>query len=89
MKRFVSLFLSLFLLMWPLCIGTMGASSANITTGTCGPEVEWEFDSTTHILTVYGNGAFYDYTHYSAPWSDFSDFIYYVEIEEGITEIGD
>lgn len=88
MKRFVSLFLSLFLLMSPLCIGTTGAGSASIMTGTCGPEAEWKYDLTTHVLTVYGNGEIYDYSYKSTPWSEFSEFVYCVEIEEGITEIG-
>ena len=65
-----------------LSVGTGFAQS-----GTEGP-LNWSLSGET--LTISGNGAMPNYPDQSrAPWSSVSNQIKYVEIEEGVTSIGD
>ncbi len=68
-KRFISLLLALV-----LCVGMlpMTASAAG-SSGSCGYDATWKFDSTTGELTVSGTGDMFDYsTTKAAPWFDFA-----------------
>lgn len=59
------------------------------TSGTCGANLTWTFDSTTRTLTISGIGAMYDYSMTSgsrAPW--FGLDIRSVVINSGVTTIG-
>ncbi len=59
------------------------------TSGSCGENVTWVYDSTTTTLTISGTGAMADYTGYDdTPWYNYHDDITKVVIENGVTTIG-
>ena len=51
------------------------------TSGSCGDNATWSYESTT--LTISGTGAMDDYAYGEAPWNAYS-----LVIEKGITSIG-
>ena len=56
----------------------------------CGTNAFWDYNEKTGTLTIYGEGATDNYNHYSdSPWYDFINDIKRIEIESGITAIGD
>jgi hypothetical protein len=58
------------------------------TNGTCGNNLIWIFDSGTGKLIIRGTGEMFDYQGY--PWGEiYSEKIIQVEIEDGVTHIGD
>ena len=56
-------------------------------TGQCGDNVYWSFDSETGALTIYGEGKIYDYSGVTSPFS-YNYPIKSVTIESGVTRIG-
>ena len=64
------------------------------TSGSCGENVTWWFDSSSGILTISGTGDMNDYelkatsgsVKYTAPWKNYD--IKQVNIENGVTRIG-
>ena len=58
------------------------------TSGSCGTNATWEYDSGT--LTISGTGAMEDYSDASinTPWKDYTASITSVIIEDGITHVG-
>lgn len=52
--------------------------------GQCGTSVTWEYDPTTHTLTISGTGAMDDTT----PWDVYKSAITALVIEDGVTAIG-
>ena len=58
-------------------------------TGECGEDAAWELDLDTGKLTISGTGTMYDYYgNGDQPWDNYKDKITSVEIENGITSIG-
>ena len=57
----------------------------------CGQNAYYSYDMSTKTLTISGNGtmADYNYGHDEAPWFSFASEIKKIEIESGITNIGD
>lgn len=82
MKRLWSLLLVLLLIP---CL--VVAASAEETSGTCGNDLTWVYDSADNTLTVSGEGNMYDYTSLDEiPWgTDVQTLV----IEEGVTAIGE
>ena len=63
---------------------------ASTTNGKCGDNVFYSFDFDTGHLNINGEGAIRSYTYSNnAPWYSFSDNIVSVNIEPGVTGIGD
>ena len=64
------------------------------TSGQCGENAFWSFDTATSKLTISGTGAMYNYKYdaetgaVTSPWYNYADSIISVEIENGITSIG-
>ncbi|HBB20526.1 MAG TPA: hypothetical protein DCZ62_08855, partial [Ruminococcus sp.] len=65
------------------------ASAEEGASGQCGENAFWSFDTATSKLTIFGTGAMKDY-HFNddLPWYNYNDDITSVEIENGITSIG-
>lgn len=66
---------------------------ANVVTGTCGDNLNWEYDTDTKALVITGYGDMYDYVgseywNSNTPWSQVGDEITSVSFNEGITKIG-
>lgn len=60
---------------------------AQETSGSCGANATWAYDASKATLTISGTGAMYDYDG-EAPWSAYVESVKTVEIEEGITSVG-
>ena len=63
-----------------------------VISGSCGESANFSYDKVTHTLVISGNGAMTDYDGYGqneAPWSTYSKEIQAIEIESGITTIGE
>jgi hypothetical protein len=57
--------------------------------GTCGDNVTWTYNETTHTLTISGSGEMYNYVWPNlGPWNSFRQDILSLLIEEGVTSIG-
>ena len=53
-------------------------------------EVSWNYDSSTYTLYITGNGRMADYSEDNMPpWYKYVDYIYNINIGEGITYIGE
>ena len=59
--------------------------------GICGPLAKWTYIESTHTLIISGSGEMKDYNHgkITPGWNNFKSKIETVEVEEGITHIGD
>ena len=57
----------------------------------CGQSLTWQYDSSTHTLTISGTGEMYNYneTDKKAPWSNMSDSIQNVIVSDGVTYLGE
>jgi len=82
MKRIISLLL-VFALLLP-CMGLQAEAAA--TSGSCGKNLTWKFDTKTGTLTISGTGPMNEYDGY-APWRDISEGIRKVVIRKGVTSI--
>jgi hypothetical protein len=61
--------------------------NAQATSGSCGDNATWSYESTT--LTISGTGEMNDYAYGEAPWfDDYAETMTSLIIEEGITSIG-
>ena len=56
--------------------------------GPCGG-LQWSYDGSTHVLTIYGSGAMPDFeNHREAPWAYYKDVITAINLPYGLTYIG-
>ncbi len=71
------------------------SASAATYSGTCGDNVNWSLDTKTGVLNITGYGAMDDYTNpfYTTvklpPWISYNSYIKTVEIDSGVTYIGE
>ena len=56
--------------------------------GQCGDNLYWQYNSTTHTLTITGTGDMNNYATSSQPWNAYASDITSVVIESGATSIG-
>ena len=56
--------------------------------GSCGENVTYTFDSETGTLTISGSGAMFDYLYAYPPFYIFRDDIVHLEVLDGVTSIG-
>ena len=58
--------------------------------GSCGANLIWCYNSTTHILTITGSGAMNDYSSSTdIPWFSYRSEVTSVSLPDGLTSIGD
>ncbi len=91
LKKFMSLFLSLIMLLSITAgLDFSAYAASNITTGKCGKNVSYSFNSSTGTLTISGKGEMKDYSCFEGESSPFIKFqnIKKVNVKEGITSIG-
>lgn len=67
---------------------------ASIYSGTCGPNLNWSLNTTDSLLSITGSGNMYDYGvdsegYLNFPWTYYVADIYFLQISEGVTSIGD
>lgn len=64
-------------------------TSSESLTGKCGSSLSWSVLPKERKLIIEGTGAMNDYEENQAPWSQFSFIIEQLQVEEGITSLGD
>lgn len=87
-KKLISILLSVIMVLSSLTVTNFFAYADDLTTGSCGNNVSYSFDSATGTLTISGTGPMTNYT-----WSSHSPFygnanIETVIINDGVTTIG-
>ena len=90
MKKFISLLLSLTMLLSILSVVDFSAYADTLTTGKCGDNVTYSLDTSTGVLTINGEGDMenYNYNNYkNNPFYKKSN-IKTVIIKNGVTSIG-
>ena len=86
-KRLLACLLTLVMLLALLPATALAADPT--TSGSCGENLTWSFDSATGTLTISGTGAMADYTKASdQPWYSYANAITAVTLENGVTAIG-
>lgn len=91
-KRIISILLAVCLVFGLLPVGVLAASA---TSGSCGKNATWSYNTATKTLSISGSGDMADY-HYDPvmgeynrpPWDTYREEIEHVIINEGITSIG-
>ena len=59
------------------------------TSGTCGDNLKWSYNTSTKVLTITGSGAMYDYDGFSeTPWDSYAKNITSISLPNGLTTIG-
>ncbi len=84
-NKILSVILAILMVMSIIPITVSGVSP---TSGICGDNLIWSYDSPTYTLTISGTGAMYDYKNNNRPWEDYEDIIKEVIISDGATTIG-
>ncbi len=89
MKKFISLFMSLVM----LCSITAGLEltsyASTSTSGSCGTNAKYTYNSSTGELKISGSGTMKDYSAYTdVPWDSITESVKTITIEDGITKIG-
>ncbi len=65
------------------------ARAEEAASGQCGPNLWWEFEGSTGILTIHGQGSMWDFERpEEAPWTGFSGSIRKIVFQSGVTVIG-
>ena len=76
----------------PTTITTTAEKKSAATSGTCGDNATWSYNTSTKVLTITGTGAIYGYYYTegntTAPWKDYHDTMTTVKIGNGITRVG-
>ena len=89
MKKVISLFLSLAMLLSIVSVVDFSAYADALTTGKCGVNVTYSFDTSTGMLTISGTGKMTDYSYQNySPFYQNTN-IESVSIEDGVTSIGE
>lgn len=73
-------------------IGVLTASADNPTSGTCGPDLTWEYSESTKVLTISGSGKMNNYsapgTPSAPPWQSFRKTTEKIIVNSGVLNIG-
>ena len=56
--------------------------------GTCGPNLTWSYRD-DGLLLISGSGEMYNFTADTVPWKKYIDSMVSVQVQEGVTSIGD
>ena len=95
-RRIISVLMAAVLLFTTMITANMNLVFA-ATSGSCGTNATWNYNTSTKTLTISGTGATKDYRDTNSsilgtekpPWIEYKESIQKVVVNEGITEIGD
>lgn len=96
MKKLISLVLAISILLSCVCVFPITTSAEDATSGKCGDNLTWSYDTSTCTLTISGVGAMTDYgsstykgpSVTTAPWRLYYDTMKTLIIGNGVTSIG-
>ena len=83
-QKFISVILALMMVLSIIPITASAASS-----GSCGANLTWSYNSSTYTLTISGTGDMKKYSFTNRPWESQEDKITTVVVSDGVTSIGD
>ncbi len=84
-KKYIAVFLVvlMFISFVPVTV------SASATSGTCGDNLYWTYNTKFRLLTIMGTGEMYDFTNSADyEWKEYAESATAVYIKEGVTSIG-
>lgn len=84
MKKVISIFMALLITMSVGIIGINSINQAYAVDYSCGNNATWSLDTNSGDLIISGTGRVD-----TRPWKDYANYIKYVTIEEGITQLCD
>ncbi len=88
MKKMLSIFLAVAILVCTLPLSALTASAASYS-GSCGDNLTWSLDTGSGVLTISGSGDMTDFSSSSSvPWSEYRSLIKEVVISDSVTSIG-
>ena len=88
-KSVISFIIALFTAITIIALQVSATDEAYIKTGSCGTNVTWTLNIQNRTLTISGSGDMTNYTYSNrSPWTDYSSYVKYVIVEDGITSIG-
>ena len=88
MRKIFSILCATALLMLCIMVYPVQAQAAEVVeSGTCGENLTWIFDD-AGTLTISGNGMMVDLSWGRTPWFDYSEEIFAIVVEPGVTSIG-
>ena len=86
-RKILSVLLALIMMISIVPLSSVTASAE--TSGTCGENVTWSYNTSTQTLTISGAGPMKGYNSYgSEPWNEYRDSIKKVVVSNGVTKIG-
>ena len=86
MKKLISMFLALILVIGLIPASVLGVSADDAYSGTCGDNAVWTFDANTGTLTISGTGPMSDfYSTNPQPWKSLRNQITVLVVEPDIT----
>ncbi len=82
------LFLSIIAILFSVTFIVVSADESVVTSGTCGENLVWNYESETGALTISGSGNMHEYsTHSDIPWAHLRKEIKAAVISDGVTSI--
>ena len=84
-KKFLAILLTLVMLIGMMPVTALAADK---TSGKCGDNATWSYDTASGTLTINGTGPMNDTNAYYMPWRDYREDMKTLVIEDGITRIG-
>lgn len=83
--------IGLFFALIIMCIMFTASESAAYysTSGKCGDNLTWSYNSSTKVLNISGEGEMYDFEQLSAPWDSYSRYVKTINLPEGLKSIGE
>ena len=89
-NRIITLILAFALLAALLPQLTLPAKAADVISGKCGRNLTWTLNRETGVLTISGSGEMDDWNiEHDNPWGRYASVITSVQIEQGVTSIGE
>lgn len=98
MKRIITIFLVLVILLGTVTVFSVSAEPQTVYSGKCSPfsnNLTWTFDTVRGELVISGNGKMHDFDYDSdlgatvIPWSEYTSSIKKITVEYGVTSIND
>ncbi|MBR0309792.1 MAG: leucine-rich repeat domain-containing protein [Paludibacteraceae bacterium] len=70
-------------------IQAIGGNQGETFQGECGDSVQWILETESGLLSIMGTGAMWNYGEEMPAYSEFMQAVRYVNIEDGVTSVGD
>lgn len=86
-KKKICMILIINMLFSILPVSAFAEENSTVTSGSCGENTTWEFDSATGTLTINGSGEMKEYYWDDQPWKSYMQDIQAIVITAGVTSV--